>query len=291
MNTPLIGTGVALVTPFLESGAVDYNGLTSLLEFCIAGKVEYLVALGTTGESVTLSKEEKKAVIAHIVKVNNKRLPLVLGVGGNNTAIVAKEASEVSIEDFTAILSVVPMYNKPSQEGIFQHYKTVAKAASLPVLIYNVPGRTGVNMTAETTLRLAEVENIIGVKEATDDMTQILKIIKDAPKDFLVISGDDMVALPLVTAGGDGVITVVGQGYPKEFSEMIRLGLQAKNKEAYKLHYKMIEITEFAFEEGNPVGIKAILADRGICKATVRLPLVEATSRLKDNIKAFNKAF
>lgn len=291
MNTPLIGTGVALVTPFLESGAVDYDGLTNLLEYCIDGKVEYLVVLGTTGESVTLSKAEKQAVIAHIIKVNNKRLPLVLGVGGNNTAAVAEEASQVSVEDFAAILSVVPMYNKPSQEGIFQHYSTIAKVASLPVLIYNVPGRTGVNMNAETTLRLAKVDNIIGVKEATGDITQVLKILKDAPKDFLVISGDDMLALPLVTAGGHGVITVVGQGYPAEFSEMIRLGLQSKNKEAYELHYRLVDITEFAFDEGNPVGIKAILEDRGVCNDTVRSPLVEATPELKAKIKAFNTVF
>ncbi len=291
MNTPLIGTGVALVTPFLENGEVDYNGLTNLLESCIKGKVEYLVVLGTTGESVTLSKEEKKEVIAHIVKVNNKRLPLVLGVGGNNTVAVAEEASKVNTEDFTAILSVVPMYNKPSQEGIFQHYSAVAKAASLPVLIYNVPGRTGVNMSAETTLRLAEVDNIIGVKEATGDITQVLKILKDAPKDFLVISGDDMLALPLVTAGGQGVITVVGQAYPAEFSEMIRLGLQAKNKEAYELHYSLVDITEYAFDEGNPVGVKAILEDRGVCNSTVRLPLVEATDELKAKIKSFNEVF
>lgn len=291
MSNSLIGTGIALTTPFLENGEIDFDGLTNLVEHCIEGKVEYLVVLGTTGESVTLSKEEKKQVIAHIVKVNNKRLPLVLGVGGNNTAVIAKEASQVSTEDFTAILSVVPMYNKPSQEGIFQHYSAIAKAASLPVLIYNVPGRTGVNMDAETTLRLAGVENIIGVKEATGDITQVLRILKDAPKDFLVISGDDMLALPLVTAGGQGVITVVGQGYPAEFSEMIRLGLQNKNKEAYHIHYSLVDITAYAFDEGNPVGIKAILADRGVCNATVRLPLAEATAELKSKISAFNKDF
>ncbi len=291
MSNSLIGTGAALVTPFLESGAIDFDGLTNLVEHCIEGKMEYLVVLGTTGESVTLSKAEKKEVISHIIKVNDKRLPLILGVGGNNTAAIAEEASKVSVEDFTAILSVVPMYNKPSQEGIFQHYSAIAKAASLPVLIYNVPGRTGVNMTAETTLRLAKIDNIIGVKEATGDITQVLKILKDAPKDFLVISGDDMLALPLVTAGGQGVITVVGQAYPAEFSEMIRLGLQSKNKEAYDIHYRLVAITEYAFDEGNPVGIKAILADRDVCNATVRLPLEEATSELKSKISAFNSAF
>ena len=249
--------------------------------------MEYLVVLGTTGESVTLSKPEKKQVIDHIVKVNAKRLPLVLGVGGNNTAEVVKEASEVDTDNFAAILSVVPMYNKPSQEGIFQHYTAIANASKLPVLIYNVPGRTGVNMTAQTTLRLANHENIIGIKEATGDITQVLRILKDAPKDFLVISGDDMLALPLVTAGGDGVITVVGQGFPKDFSEMIRLGAQGKNKEAYDIHYKLIPVTEYAFDEGNPVGIKAILESQGICKSSVRYPLVEATSDLKSKIKTF----
>ena len=261
------------------------------MDYCIDGNVEYLVVLGTTGESVTLSKQEKKQVVEHIIKVNNKRLPLVLGVGGNNTAQIAEEASQVSAEDFHAILSVVPMYNKPSQEGVFQHYTAVANAASLPVLIYNVPGRTGINMTAETTLRLAEHKNIIGVKEATGDITQVLKILKDAPKDFLVISGDDMLALPLVTAGGHGVITVVGQGFPKDFSEMIRLGTAGKNKEAYDIHYNLILVTEYAFDEGNPVGIKAILKAQNVCGVNVRLPLIEATSDLKQKIEKFVKAY
>jgi len=287
MSHFLVGTGVALVTPFTATGAIDFDGLTNLVNFNIDGGVEYLVVLGTTGESVTLSKQEKQLVIDHIVKTTDKRVPLVLGVGGNNTAAIADEASQVSTEDFSAILSVVPMYNKPSQEGIYKHYKTIAENASLPILIYNVPGRTGVNMTAETTLRLAELKNIIAIKEATGDITQVLKILKDAPKDFLVISGDDMLALPLVTAGGHGVITVVGQGYPKEFSEMIRLGLKSENKKAYDIHYKLVDITEYAFDEGNPVGIKAILENRKVCGATVRLPLVEATTELKQKIADF----
>lgn len=291
MSNFLVGTGIALVTPFTTEGAIDFDGLSNLVNYCIDGDVEYLVVLGTTGESVTLSKLEKKQVIEHIVKVNNKRLPLVLGVGGNNTLEVSKEASEVNTEDFQAILSVVPMYNKPSQEGIFQHYTSIANSASLPVLIYNVPGRTGVNMTAATTLRLADNKNIIGVKEATGDITQILRIIKDAPKDFLVISGDDMLALPLVTAGGQGVITVVGQGFPKDFSDMIRLGAEGKNKEAYAKHYKLVEVTEFAFEEGNPVGIKAILKSQNVCGLTVRLPLVDASKALQQNIDTFVKDY
>jgi len=287
MSHFLVGTGVAMVTPFTATGAIDFDGLTNLVNFNIDGGVEYLVVLGTTGESVTLSKQEKQEVMNHIVKVNAKRVPLVLGVGGNNTAEIAEQASQVSAEDFDAILSVVPMYNKPSQEGIYLHYKTISEKASLPVLIYNVPGRTGVNMTAETTLRLAQLNNIIGVKEATGDITQVLKILKDAPEDFMVISGDDMLALPLVTAGGHGVITVVGQGYPKEFSEMIRLGLKAENKRAYDIHYKLVDVTEYAFDEGNPVGIKAILENVGVCGATVRLPLVEATNVLKQKIVDF----
>ncbi len=287
MNHFLIGTGVALVTPFTTSGAIDYEGLTKLVNFNIEGGVEYLVVLGTTGESVTLSSSEKKLVIDHIVKVNNKRVPLVLGVGGNNTAEIADQASKVNTEDFQALLSVVPMYNKPSQEGIFQHYKVIAENSKLPVLIYNVPGRTGVNMTADTTLRLSQLNNIIGIKEATGDITQVLKILKNAPKDFLVISGDDMLALPLVTAGGHGVITVVGQGYPKQFSEMIRLGLKSQNKKAYDIHYSLVDVTEYAFDEGNPVGIKAILSNLGVCGATVRLPLMEATKSLKQKIADF----
>ena len=291
MSNFLVGTGVALVTPFTTDGAIDFDGLTNLVNYCINGDVEYLVVLGTTGESVTLSKPEKKQVIEHIIKVNDKRVPLVLGVGGNNTAEVAKDASEVNTEDFQAILSVVPMYNKPSQEGIFQHYTAVANSASLPVLIYNVPGRTGVNMTASTTLRLAQHKNIIGVKEATGDITQVLRILKDAPEGFLVISGDDMLALPLVTAGGHGVITVVGQGFPKDFSDMIRLGAEGKNKEAYNKHYKLVEVTEYAFDEGNPVGIKAILKSQNVCGSTVRLPLVNVSKELQHNIDTFVKEY
>jgi len=287
MNHFLVGTGVALVTPFKENGAIDFDGLTNLVNHNINGGVEYLVVLGTTGESVTLSKQEKQEVINHIIKINAKRVPLVLGVGGNNTYEVAVEAAKVNTEDFSAILSVVPMYNKPSQEGIFEHYKYISEKASLPIIIYNVPGRTGVNMSAETTLRLAQFENIIGIKEATGDITQVLKILKDVPDNFLVISGDDMLALPLVTAGGHGVITVVGQGYPKEFSDMIRLGLKAENKKAYAIHYKLVDITEYAFDEGNPVGIKAILEAVGVCGATVRLPLIEATNTLKKKIIDF----
>ncbi|WP_103864617.1 4-hydroxy-tetrahydrodipicolinate synthase [Aquimarina sp. I32.4] len=287
MSDFLRGTGVALATPFNKDGSIDYEGVTSLVNFCIEGSVEYLVVLGTTGESVTLSKEEKKKLIGHIVAVNNKRLPLVLGVGGNNTSVVLEEVKEVNSDDFDAILSVVPMYNKPSQEGVYEHYKAISKVSRLPIILYNVPSRTGANMTAETTLRLAQLDNVVGVKEAVGDFTQVLKIIKDKPVDFKVISGDDALALPAVTAGGDGVISVIGQGFPVEFSEMIRLGLSGDIKKAYSILYKLMPVLDYAFEEGNPAGIKSILKVRGICDDHLRLPLIPVSSALAEKIKAY----
>ncbi|KAA1247069.1 4-hydroxy-tetrahydrodipicolinate synthase [Aquimarina sp. RZ0] len=287
MSGFLRGTGVALATPFNKDGAIDFEGVTSLMEFCVNGKVEYLVVLGTTAESVTLTREEKKQLIAHIVKTNNKRLPLVIGVGGNNTAAVIEEIKEVDVSEFDAILSVTPMYNRPSQEGVYQHYKAINNEAPLPVLLYNVPSRTATNMTAETTLRLAQLDNIIGIKEATGDFTQVLKILKDRPKDFLVISGDDALALPAVVAGGDGVISVVGQGFPTEFSEMIRLGLAGEQKKAYEILFKLLPILEYAFEEGNPAGIKSVLKAKGICNDMLRLPLIRVSSGLEEKIKRF----
>ncbi len=287
MSGFLRGTGVALATPFNKDGAIDFEGVTSLMEFCVNGKVEYLVVLGTTAESVTLTREEKKQLIAHIVKTNNKRLPLVIGVGGNNTAAVIEEIKEVDVSEFDAILSVTPMYNRPSQEGVYQHYKAINNETPLPVLLYNVPSRTATNMTAETTLRLAQLDNIIGIKEATGDFTQVLKILKDRPKDFLVISGDDALALPAVVAGGDGVISVVGQGFPTEFSEMIRLGLAGEQKKAYEILFKLLPILEYAFEEGNPAGIKSVLKAKGICNDMLRLPLIRVSSGLEEKIKRF----
>ncbi|WP_378172928.1 4-hydroxy-tetrahydrodipicolinate synthase [Aquimarina sp. SS2-1] len=289
MNAFLRGTGVALATPFNNDGSIDFEGVKSLVEFCIHGGVEYLVVLGTTAESVTLSKKEKKELVDHIVKVNNKRLPLVIGIGGNNTAAIIQEMKETDVSDFDAILSVVPMYNKPTQEGIYQHYKAINDNAPLPVLLYNVPSRTGVNMIAETTLRLAQLDKIIGIKEATGDFTQVLKIIKNKPKDFLVISGDDALALSLVTAGGDGVISVVGQGFPKEFSEMIRLGLAGENKKSFDILYRLLPVLDYAFEEGNPAGIKNILKHKNICGDHLRLPLVSASENLDAKIKEFVK--
>ncbi|WP_299602455.1 4-hydroxy-tetrahydrodipicolinate synthase [uncultured Aquimarina sp.] len=290
MSAFLKGTGVALATPFNSNGSIDYKGVESLVEYCINGGVEYLVVLGTTAESVTLSKEEKKELVQHIVKINNKRLPLVIGIGGNNTAAILQEMKDTDTSDFDAILSVVPMYNKPSQEGIYQHYKMINDQSPLPVLLYNVPSRTGTNMSAETTLRLSKLDKIVGIKEATGDFTQVLRILKDKPKDFLVISGDDALALPLVAAGGDGVISVIGQGFPEEFSNMIRLGLSGDTKEGFEILYKLLPVLDYAFEEGNPAGIKNILKKKGVCDDYVRLPLVPVSKDLADKIEEFVKS-
>lgn len=280
------GTGVAIVTPFTEKGEIDYPALTKLVEHLIKGKVEYIVVLGTTGESVTLSKEEKQNVINHIVKVNKKRLPLVLGVGGNNTAEIAESLKKSDLSAFSAILSVSPYYNKPSQEGIYQHYKAVSKASPLPIILYNVPGRTGSNMAWDTTIRLAkEFKNIIAIKEASGNVEQCMKIIKHRPSGFLVISGDDNITLPLIASGADGVISVVANAYPKDFSDMVRASLKYDFKTAQKLHYKLMEITEQLFADGNPGGVKQVLAMKNITKSFVRLPLVEPNDTVKAKLK------
>lgn len=285
-----VGTGVALVTPFMSDKSIDFEALERIVNHVIDGNVEYLVVLGTTGESVVLSKEEKKEVIAKIVSVNNKRLPLVLGIGSNCTADVVSELESTDLSDFDAILSVSPYYNKPSQEGIYQHFKTIAEVSPLPIILYNVPGRTASNMSPETIVRLAnDFENIIGVKEAAGDIVQAMKIIQNKPKDFLVISGDDMIALPMTLAGGAGVISVIGEGIPNEFSEMIRLGLNREVKKAYDLHYKVADSIDYIFEEGNPAGIKAMFAELGLCSNDVRLPLIEASEGLQQRIKEFLK--
>ncbi|TYP72274.1 4-hydroxy-tetrahydrodipicolinate synthase [Aquimarina intermedia] len=287
MSTVLKGTGVALVTPFNQDGTIDFAGLSGLVDFCVEGTIDYLVVLGTTGESVTLSADEKQAVIDCVIKSNRSRLPLVLGIGGNNTAAIIEEIQSRDLSSFEAILSVVPMYNKPTQEGIYQHYKMLSEATSKSIVLYNVPSRTGSNMTAETTLRLAQLNNVIGIKEATSDVMQLLKILKDRPKDFLVISGDDALALPAIMAGGDGVISVIGQGLPEEFSEMVRLGLSGKGKEAFEILYRLLPIIDYAFEEGNPAGIKQILKERSVCESYVRLPLIKASSSLSQKIEKF----
>ncbi|WP_234110314.1 MULTISPECIES: 4-hydroxy-tetrahydrodipicolinate synthase [Chryseobacterium] len=282
----LRGVGVALVTPFNEDLSVDFDSLTKLVEFNIANGTNYLVVLGTTGESATLSADEKTAVINHIVKVNNGRLPLVLGIGGNNTMAVKKQIEETDLSAFEAILSVSPYYNKPNQEGLYQHYKVLAQTGK-NIIIYNVPSRTGQNIEAATTLRLAnDFPNLIMVKEAAPNILQYFDILRKKPANFNLVSGDDEFTLPVTLAGGNGVISVIGQAYPKEFSTMVQLAFDGKVKEAYEIHNKLVEITRLIFAEGNPAGIKFVLAEMGIVKNFLRLPLVPASAGLQDKIKA-----
>ena len=286
----LIGTGVALVTPFKKDFSVDVEALKRVVNFVIDGGVEYLVVLGTTAETATLSTEEQELVITTIVEANNDRLPLVLGVGGNNTYKVVEELKTRDFSKFSAILSVSPYYNKPTQEGIYQHFKAVAEASPIPVILYNVPGRTASNMLPSTVIRLAnDFKNIIGIKEAAGDIVQAMKLIQNAPKEFLVISGDDMVTLPMVLAGGSGVISVIGEGFPKQFSEMVRLGLQRKVDEAYQLHYLLADSIDMIFEQGNPAGIKEVFKSLGLSENVVRLPLVNVNQDLAKRLDDFTK--
>jgi 4-hydroxy-tetrahydrodipicolinate synthase len=287
-----IGMGVALVTPFKNDFTVDVDALTKLVNFNIENGTNYLVINGTTGESATITKEEKELIIDVIVKANNKKLPLVLGIGGNNTLEVVKELKTRDLSQFDGILSVAPYYSKPTQEGFYQHYKAIAEATEKPIIIYNVPGRTAKNMEPSTTLRLAkDFKNIVAVKEAGNNQQQYYLLLKDKPADFLIISGDDDLALGVTLAGGSGVISVIGQAFPKEFSDMIQLGLQGKNKQAYEIHYKLMDIINLIFEENNPAGIKEVLSQLGICSNTVRLPLVSATENLQIKISNFISNF
>lgn len=286
----LIGTGVALVTPFKKDFSVDIEALQRIVNFSIDGGVEYLVVMGTTAENATLTADEKELVIKTVIDVNKGRLPLVLGVGGNNTMQTVEELKTRDFSAFEAILSVSPYYNKPTQEGIYQHFKAIAEASPVPVILYNVPGRTSSNMLPSTVVRLAnDFENVVAIKEAAGDMAQAMQIIKNAPKDFLVISGDDMLALPIVLAGGAGVISVIGQGFPKEFSEMIRLGLNKKATDAFKTHYFLSDSIDMIFEQGNPAGIKQIFQALGIAENTVRLPLVTVDDSLAQRLNEFVK--
>ena len=284
----LIGTGVALATPFKKDLSIDTEALIRIINLSIDGGVEYLVILGTTAESATMNQEEKEFVIKTVVDTNKGRLPMVLGVGGNNTAEVVEELKTRDLSLFDAILSISPYYNKPTQEGIYQHFKAVAEASPIPVILYNVPSRTGSNVLPSTVIRLAnDFKNIVAVKEAAGDMIQALRLIKDKPKDFLVLSGDDMIALPMVIAGGSGVISVIAQGFPKEFSEMIRLGLNRKVDDAFKLQYQFSDCIDMIFEQGNPAGIKQVFQSLGIAENTVRLPLVSVDESLADRIDKF----
>ena len=284
----LIGTGVALATPFRKDFSIDTEALIRIVNFSIDGGVEYLVVMGTTAENATMSQDEKEFVIQTIVDTNNGRLPLVLGVGGNNTMEVVEELKNRDLSPFESILSICPYYNKPTQEGIYQHFKAISEASSIPVILYNVPSRTGSNMLPSTVMRLAnDFKNIIAIKEAAGDMVQAMQLLKNKPKDFLVLSGDDMIALPMVLAGGSGVISVIGQGFPKEFSEMIRLGLNRKVDDAFKTHYLLSDSIDMIFEQGNPAGIKQVFHSLGIAENTVRLPLVKVDDSLASRIDQF----
>ncbi|MCF2221362.1 4-hydroxy-tetrahydrodipicolinate synthase [Chryseobacterium sp. PS-8] len=282
----LKGVGVALVTPFNEDLSVDFESLTKLVDYNIENGTSYLVVLGTTAEAATLSAEEKKQVVEHIIKVNNKRVPLVLGIGGNNTLEVKKQIEEADLSEFTAVLSVSPYYNKPNQEGLYQHYKALASTGK-NIIIYNVPSRTGQNVEAEITLRLAkEFPNLFLIKEAAPNILQYFDILRKKPEGFNLVSGDDEYTLPVTLAGGAGVISVIGQAYPKEFSTMVQLAFDKKVDEAYEIHNKLVEITRLIFAEGNPCGVKVILAEMGIIKNYLRLPLVAASEGLHVKIKA-----
>ncbi len=288
----LIGTGVALITPFKSDFSVDVEGLKKVVNYNIENGINYLVVLGTTAENATLSKDEKQIVIDTVISANNGRLPLVLGIGGNNTMELIDEMKTRDLSAFTAILSVSPYYNKPTQEGIYQHFAAIAKASPLPIILYNVPGRTASNMLPETVIRLAnDFENIVAIKEAAGDIVQAMRLISGCPKDFLVISGDDMVTLPMILAGGAGVISVIGEGFPKAFSTMVKLGLDKKADEAYAIHYKIAPAIDYIFAEGNPAGIKAVFKSLEICGDTVRLPLVGVSDGLMEKIDSFTKSF
>jgi len=280
------GTGVALVTPFNSDHSIDFNGLSKLVNHCINGNIDFLVVMGTTAESATLSLSEKQDVLEHVKKINNNRLPIVLGLGGNNTQSVINSFSQFQLDGLSAILSVSPAYNKPTQEGIYQHFRAISLASPLPIILYNVPSRTSSNMTAQTTLRLAhEFDNITAIKEASGDLEQIMTIIKNKPSSFSVLSGDDALTLPILFMGGSGVISVLAQGLPKEFSAMVQYGLEKNVTKANSLHYKLIDFVKPLFLEGNPAGIKSMLNTLDICQKEVRLPLVMTSNSIDEKIK------
>jgi 4-hydroxy-tetrahydrodipicolinate synthase len=279
------GTGVAIVTPFKEDRSVDYNGLKNLIDYLIDGKVDYLVSLGTTGEASTLNEQEKEKIWAFTAEVNNGRLPLIAGIGGNDTASVAHSINAFDQKGYDAILSASPNYNKPTQEGIYQHYKALSEASALPILLYNVPGRTASNVSPETTCRLAhDFKNIIATKEASGSFDQFNQIMRDKPADFLLISGDDPIALPMISLGAVGVISVLGNALPLQFSEMIRKCLNNQFAEAMPAHLSLVEFTRLIFSEGNPGGVKSALKYLKICGDTVRLPLVNVSPELEAKI-------
>lgn len=276
MKKLFTGTGVALVTPFHKYGTVDFNSLGRIIEHTLEGKVDYLVVLGTTGETATMSKDERNAVCGFVLEKTDSRVPVVVGIGGNNTQEIVETITNFDFSGIDGILTVTPYYNKPQQKGLYYHFKSIASISPLPLILYNVPGRTGANMTAETTLKLAhEFPNVVGVKEASGNLAQVMKIIKDRPAGFKVISGDDALTLPMIAAGADGVISVVANAYPYEFSEMVRFALKGNFDQARKFHYKLFDLIETLFEDGSPSGVKAALEIKGLAPNNLRLPLVK----------------
>jgi 4-hydroxy-tetrahydrodipicolinate synthase len=287
MDKEFRGAGVAIITPFHEYGTIDFTAFENVLEHVIGKGIDYVVALGTTGESATLSRDEKLAVIDFVVDIVNKRVPLVIGVGGNNTQEVINTVTMMPFEGIDAILSVCPYYNKPNQQGIYNHYKAVAGASPVPVILYNVPGRTSCNMQASTTLKLAkDFKNIIGIKEASGDFSQIMEIIDNRPPGFYVISGDDPLTLPLTAVGADGVISVVANAFPAEFTEMVSMGMKSKMKKARAIHYTLLPVIHALFEDGSPAGIKALMNIMGLCSESLRLPLEKVNREVYAKLKA-----
>ena len=284
----LKGTGVAIVTPFNENETVDFNALGKLIDFIIGNGVEYVVTLGTTGETPTLDKQEKLDIINFTFEKINGRVPIVVGIGGNNTKEVVEQVQTYPLDKAVAVLSACPYYSKPSQEGIFQHYKLIAEASPKPIILYNVPGRTGRNMEASTTLRLAhEVANVAGIKEAGNNISQCMQILRDRPDNFLVVSGDDDLVLPELACGIDGVISVVANCYPKQFSDMVRAGLKFDFTTAKKLNDPLLEVYNLLFTENNPAGIKAFLYEMGLIKNILRLPVTPLSDGVHQKIKTY----
>jgi 4-hydroxy-tetrahydrodipicolinate synthase len=291
MVNKLKGTGVALITPFNKDESIDYNSLSIIMEHCIDGGIDYFVVLGTTGESVVLSNQEKDQLLRYVVTQNKGRLPIVLGLGGNCTKSVIDSYNSINLDGVDAILSVSPYYNKPSQSGIYAHYKSISASFKHPIILYNVPGRTSSNISADTCLKLAhDFENIIAVKEASGDMDQIMKIINDRPNDFLVLSGDDGLTLPMIFMGADGVISVIGQAFPSLFSSMVNKGLIGEVEAANNFHYQLYPIYDPLYKDGNPAGIKACLKELGLCKSTLRLPLVNVSECVKKDLVNYCKS-
>jgi len=282
------GTGVAIVTPFKDDSSIDFSALGRVIDHVIEGGVNYIVAMGTTGEASTLTKDEKQAIISYVTEAIDSRIPLVIGIGGNYTQEVINTIRELDLQGVDGILSVAPYYNKPSQRGLFEHFKAIATCSRLPVMIYNVPGRTSCNITSDTCLQLAhECENIVGVKEASGDISQIMRIIKGKPENFMVVSGDDALTIPIIAAGGSGVISVLANAYPEECSDLVNNALKGNFKAAREIHFRFMESIDLLFAEGNPSGIKAFMSVLNLCQNNLRLPLVPVNRNIYTRIQKF----